>query len=197
MSVSTCCLRLFQQLLETTAGAERTLAGVGPHPHAVLRDPIHGDQALVHQRGDDLGEQFVPLLAPLRAEVGERVIVDRNPAAKPLIGEMVLAEAFEFPGTADASQGGEHPKRDEQPRIGGVAADMTLDRLDLVEPGVEIESADKAPDDACLGIGVEPFVERRPAHFDLIAVRDAKPGDAPDLAGERPARGWERGGRRN
>ncbi len=109
------------------------------------------------------------------------MVVDRNPAAKPLISEMIVAKAFEFPGAADASQGGEDPKRDEQPRIGGVSAGTTLDRLDVVEPGVEIESADKAPDDACLGIGVEAFLERLPVHFDLVAVRDAKPGDAPSL----------------
>ena len=52
---------------------------------------------------------------------------------------------------------------------------MTLDRLDLLEPGIEIELADKAPDHPCLRIGVEPLVERFPAHFDLIAHRDAKP----------------------
>ena len=65
-------LRLFQQFLEPAATAERTLAGVGPDPHAVLRDPVHGHQALVHQCGDDLREQFVPLVAVLGAEVGER-----------------------------------------------------------------------------------------------------------------------------
>ena len=86
----------------------------------------------------------VPLLAPLRTEVGERVIVDRDPAAEPLVGEMVLAEAFQFPCAADALESGEHPQRDEQPGIGGVAADMPLDGLDLLEPGVKIEAARRA-----------------------------------------------------
>ena len=152
-------LRLFQQLRETTGGAERTLAGVAPHPHAVLRDPIHGDQTFVHQRGDDLREQLVPLVTAPRSESGEHVIIDRNPAAKPLIGEVVLAESFQLPRAADAFQGGEHPKCDEQPGIGGVAAGMTLDRLNILEPGVEIEPADKAPNHVRLRIGVEPFVE--------------------------------------
>ena len=125
------------------------------------------------------------LSPPLGAEIGERVIVDRDSAAKPLIGEVVLAEPFELPRAADASQRGEHPKRDEQPGIVGVAAGMTLDGLDVLEPGVEIELADKAPDNPRLRIGVEPFVERRPAHFDLIADRDAKP--------RRPSTGLTRG----
>ena len=94
---------------------------------------------------------------------------------------MIPAKAFEFPGAADAFHGGQDPKRDEQPRIGGVSAGMTLDRLDVAEPGVEIESADKAPDDPRLGIGVEALVERPPVDFDLIAIRGATPGDAPSL----------------
>ena len=55
---------------------------------------------------------------------------------------------------------------------------MTLDRLDLAKPGIEVERTDEAPDDACRGIGIEAIVERAPAEFDLIALRDAEPGFA-------------------
>ena len=72
---------------------------------------------------------------------------------------------------------------------------MALDRLDFVEPGIEVELADEAPDDACLGIGIESFVEGGPAHFDLIAVRDAEPWRSSSgiLAAWRV---WARGDRR-
>ena len=168
-------LGLFEPFFKRAAGAKRTIAGVGTDSHAVLRDPIHGDQAFVHERGDNLREQLVPLLAPPRAKIGERVIVDRDAAAKPLISQMVLAKSFQFPRAADASERGEHPKRHEQPGIDGVAADMMFDRLDLLEPGIEIKLTDKVPDHPRLRIGVEPLVERFPAHFGLIADRDAKP----------------------
>ena len=172
-------LRPRQQLLEPALGAEGTLAGVGPHPHAVLCHPVHGDQSLGHQRGDDLGEQFVPLLAPPGAEVGEHVVVHRDAAAEPLVGEVVLAEPFQLACTADPLQGGEHPERDQQPGIGGVAADVALDGLDVGEPGVEVEAADQRPDHAGLGVGIEAIVERAPAKFGLVAVRDPEPGFAP------------------
>ena len=169
----------FQQFLQTTRSAEGTLARVGPHPHAVLGDPVHRDQPFGHQRGDDLGEQRVPLGAALRAEVGEHVVVHRDAAAQPLIGEVVLAETFQLPRAADPLERGEHPQRDEQPGIGGVATDMPLDGLDVGEPGVQVEAADQCPDRAGRGVGVEPFVERAPTVFDLIALRHAEPGRPP------------------
>jgi hypothetical protein len=167
--------RVFQKLLEPARAAERTLAGVGPDFHAVLGDSLHGDQIFGHECGDDLGEELVPLVTPLGAEVGEHVVVDGDAAAEPLIRQMVFAESFQFTRAANAFQGGEHPERDEQAGIGGIATDVMLDRLDFEEPGIEVELADEAPDDACLGIGIESFVEGGPVHFDLIAVRDAKP----------------------
>ena len=53
---------------------------------------------------------------------------------------------------------------------------MMFDRLDLLEPGIEIKLTDKVPDHPRLRIGVEPLVERFPqAHFGLIAQWDTKP----------------------
>ena len=69
-------LGLFEPFFKRAAGAKRTIAGVGTDSHAILRDSIHGDQAFVHEGGDNLREQLVPLLAPSRAKIGERVIVD-------------------------------------------------------------------------------------------------------------------------
>jgi len=52
---------------------------------------------------------------------------------------------------------------------------MTLDRLDLLDPAIEIELANEAPDHPRLRIGVKTLIERSPTEFDLIAFRDAKP----------------------
>ena len=168
-------LGLFEPFLQRAAGAKRAAAGVGSNFHAVLRNPIHGNQAFIHERGDYLREQIVPFLAPSRAEIGERVIVDRDAAAEPLISQMAFAEPFQFPCAADASEGGEHPKHHEQPGINGVAADMMFDGLDFLEPGIEIELTDQAPDHSRLRVGVEPLIERFPIHYGLIAHRDAQP----------------------
>ncbi len=121
----------------------------------------------------------VPFPRPLRTEVGDQVIVHRDAAAEPPIGKVVLAEAFQPARAADPLQGSEDPKRNEQSRIGGVAADMSLDGLDVGQPGVQIEAADQRPDRAGRGIGVEPFIERAPAEFALIALRHAEPGRPP------------------
>ena len=66
---------------------------------------------------------------------------------------------------------------------------MPLDRLDVVEPGVQIEAADHGPDRSYWSIGVEPFVERAPAEFALDALRHAESG-CPDRASGRLARAW-------
>ena len=52
---------------------------------------------------------------------------------------------------------------------------MMLNRLDIAKPSTKVEPADKHPDDASPGIGIESFVEGGPTHFDLIALRNAKP----------------------
>jgi hypothetical protein len=119
--------------------------------------------------------QLVPLVAALGAEVGEHVVVDGDVAAKPLIWQRLFTEACEFTRAALAFQGGEHPERDQQTKIGAVANDMMHDRLDVGEPGVKVELTDEAPGDANRRIGIELFAEGGPAHLDLIAVADAEP----------------------
>jgi hypothetical protein len=90
----------------------------------------------------------------------------------------VAREAVEFASTADSSQSGEYPERDQQSGIGGVAAAVVLDRFDLSEPSIKIKLADQAPNVSSRGFGIEPLVERAPAHFDWVALRDAEPWPA-------------------
>src|SRR5690606_948089 len=103
---------LFAQLADVLAGllvtlferflaAERTAAGIGPHPHAVLRDGLERDQPLMHQRGDGVGQQLVEKLAVRGAEIAEQVIVDAHAAANPHVGQIALAQAGQLPRAAD------------------------------------------------------------------------------------------------
>jgi len=61
------------------------------------------------------------------------------------------------------------PQRDQQPGIGGVAAHVSLDRLDFTEPRLQVERADCRPDDPRRMVGFEQIVEGFPAHLNLIA----------------------------
>ena len=63
-----------------------------------------------------------------------------TPTITPLPGD--------FAGAANSLGGDKDPKRDEQARIGGVTADVSLDGLDLTEPGLQIKRADLFEPDA-------------------------------------------------
>ena len=131
--------RRLQTLLQRTAAMKRALASAGTHSHPVLSDPVHFHQPGVQQGGNDLREQLVPLLAPLRAEIGQHVIVDAHTAAQPLVRQTLLTQPGEFASAADSLQCGKDPQPDQQAGVGGIAADVSLDGLDLAEPGLQIE----------------------------------------------------------
>ena len=75
---------LGEAFFERRFAAKRRGPGAGPHPHAGLRHAGQFDQFLFQQRRHAVGQHAVQKLDVLRAEVGERVMVDRNPAADPL-----------------------------------------------------------------------------------------------------------------
>jgi hypothetical protein len=91
---------------------------------------------------------------------------------------MFLAQPGQFTRTADALQRGVDPQGHEQAWVGGVAADVPFHRFDLVEPTIQAQTRDRRPDHTRSMVGFEQFIERRPVHLDLIAVRNAQPGPA-------------------
>ena len=73
---------------------------------------------------------------------------------------------------------------------------MTLDRLDLLEPGIEIELADEAPDAPALASRGRAAGRAIPSSFrpDRASGREAEASRG--LAHQRPPRRWDRRGRR-
>lgn len=62
--------------------AKRRRAGVRPHPHAVLRDPVELDQTLVYRPRHALGQQPVRQFPMSHTEVRQRVVIRRHAASR-------------------------------------------------------------------------------------------------------------------
>ncbi len=90
-----------------------------------------------------------------------------------------LFALFQLACAADPLEGGEHPQCDEQPGIGGVAADMPLDGLDVGEPGVQVEAADQRQTARAGESGSSRWSSEVQLYSHLIAVRYAEPGRPP------------------
>ena len=111
---------------------------------------------------------------------------------------LLFTQPGEFTGAADSLQCGKDPQPDQQAGVGGIAADVSLDGLDLAEPGLQIERADGRPDDPDRMVGLEQIIERCPAQLNLIAYGHPQPGLARwsrlgSLGGRRLARASCRG----
>ena len=89
---------LRQALLQSGTTAERGLSRAGPHTHSILGHPLHRHQIRRQQRADDLGQQGIPLVAPLRTEVRQQMVVHRHAAAQPLVGKVLFRQPRQFFG---------------------------------------------------------------------------------------------------
>src|SRR5439155_7078696 len=97
----------------------------------------------------------------------------------PLEGGVVATERVETAGAADPLDGGVEPQGREDLGVDGVASRATLDRLDAVVEGGEVESLDVGPDDAGGVVVGDQVVERRGPEDDLMTVGGAEPGPPP------------------
>src|SRR5260370_7929714 len=76
-------LRFFQQLLQPLFPPKTARPGTDSYPHPVLAHPIHLHHILVHQRGNHLGEQFIPRPPMIAADVRQQPWLPRPPAHYP------------------------------------------------------------------------------------------------------------------
>ena len=140
--------RIGEVLLERLASTKGRRTGIGPHAHAVVRDPLQLEQAVVHQHREQLREQAIDRVAMLHAKLRKHRAVDRHAAAQPQIGVVARAQSFEMTRAADALGGREDPHREQNRRIGRGLPGRAFARIDRLMESREIESLDRRPDDA-------------------------------------------------
>ena len=168
-------LGLGEGLLQGGTTTKRCGAGTGPHPHPVLGDPIQIDQSLGQQYRDALGQQSVQQFAMIGAEVGQRVVIDTDITANPLIGTVAAAQFIELTCAADTVDGGVEPNRHEDLGINGGTPRIALNGLDPIVHGTEIQTIGVIPDHAGGMIRGNDFVERGGPEDDLVSVGGAQP----------------------
>ncbi len=168
----------------------------GADPDPVLRHPLQGHQALRHQRGHALGEEGVQEGAVRRAEVRQGVVVHGDAPAEPLVCEVRGAPPVQRPRGAHGLQRGVQPEGQEDLGIGGRAAGLAFDRLDLlVERGQAQVLHVRPHDPGPVVLGEQALQVNRP-QADLGPVGLAEPGGRGGGRGARRARGiWATSGK--
>ena len=154
--------------------ARSTSKGTGPctgaNFHSVLSDGFEINDRIMDECGDGLFKQGIECVGVLGAEVVDEVIIDRNLAANPHIGNAVGGEFGESSSAGDPFDGGEEPECEEDPRIDGIASDLALNGLDGLVEVREIECFDELPDDADAMLWIEPLYRGRGIASGFVVV---------------------------
>ena len=127
--------RLFKTPLERALAPERGRTGARPYPGTVLRHPVELEHPLMHQHRQHLAHQLVQRRPGLSTEVAERMVVHAHPAADPAIRRVRFAQPFQLARAVHPfAELIQQPQRQQDSRIGGIAARATLARFDrLIE----------------------------------------------------------------
>src|SRR4051812_42962416 len=112
-------LGLLQESLQRRAAAKRGRPGTGADAHAILSDAVQIDQTLLTQHLNRLFEQLLRELKVVRAEIGERVVVDGDSTGEPAESIVTETQIGELTSAAQARESGIQPQGDEQSRIDG------------------------------------------------------------------------------
>jgi hypothetical protein len=172
-------LRALLAPLQAGVPAERRRTGRGPHPHAVLGDALQARHAGPQQRGEAVDQQPFQYRAMPDPEVGQRLVIDADAAAQPLVRQVLRAQPGERAGAADPLQRRVQPQRHQQLRVGRRMARPAFDRLDGGVQRRQIQPFDEAPHQAHPVIGRHQLVQahRPPRH--LPAFRPTQPRPPP------------------
>src|SRR5262249_27631984 len=150
---------LLQVFLQGGLAVEGGGAGAGADAHAVLGDAVEIDQVLLAQHGHGVGQESVEEIDVAGAEVGQGGGIDGDAADEPAEGVVVLTQPGQGACGADAFEGGVQPQGDEDARVGGWCAGVSLDGADAVVQGGEVESLDEVPDETGLVVILQEVLQ--------------------------------------
>ena len=109
------------------------------------------------------------------------MVVDADPAGEPAVGVVLVAQAVERAGRADALERRVQPQGDEDRRVDRRSATVALDGLDpSVERG-QVEGLDEGPHQARPVVGRQEAPEIARAERDLVALRALESWSGPSL----------------
>ena len=163
-----------QKLFQLRPATERTASGRGANAEPVLGDPFELHHARLEKRGDRVRQQAVQKGLVLNAEVGQRVVIQGNAPADPLVRRVRFAQPIQFAGAADPLDRGIQPQRQENPRVGSRPAHRSLDRLKFRQQGRKVQTVHVIPNHPGPMILGDQVVHRLPMHHDLIADRTSQ-----------------------
>jgi hypothetical protein len=174
---------LGQVLLQAGLPAERRRTGVGPHPHAVLRHALQADRCGRRQRRHVGRQHFVHQCLVARAEVVERVVVHRYPAAQPAVGVVLARQPCHLAPAAHAFEHRVQPQREQDARVDRSAPSVAASRLDRIGQPAQVLLLDVAPPHPCTVILALQRLQVRRTQLDLAAVGLQQPDRALALGG--------------
>ena len=157
-----------------------------------MGDPHEGHLA-GHEEGRHALDQEIleePCLG--HPKLGEGVVVDGHPAADPAVRVVLLAQAVERPGAADAIERRVQPEGDEDGRIDRRSPGVALDRADTLTEGGQIARLDEGPHEARNVVGGQEALEVRRAQGELVPVRALQARASPAFGlGRNGVGGWK------
>ena len=170
------------RLIQAHRALERALARRSLDLRPVDNDLVDVDQPLGHECCQTVGQQLVEHIGMGNAEVAEAVMVDRNAARQPAVGQVAFAQTVQLARRANALDGGEQPQRKLHRRIGRRPAGLALARRDLVVKRRQIERRHEAPHQPGNMIGGQPglWIDQIPRQLRTIGPYHTSP--APHIA---------------
>ena len=136
-----------------------------------MGDPHEGHLAGHEECRHAPDEEILEQVGLGHPELREGVVVDRYPATDPAVRVVLVAQAVERPGAADALERRIQPERDEDGRIDRRPTRVALDRADAVIEGGQIARLDEGPHEARLVVRGQEALEVRRAQGELSPVR--------------------------
>jgi hypothetical protein len=106
-------------------------------------------------------------------EIVEGVIIEGDPAAQPLVGVALDAEAGQLAAAANALDGGVEPQGDQQLGIGGGASGPRAARADGLEEEGQVPAQDQRPDGSHRVVVRDQIIDRAGSKYELLAVGTA------------------------
>src|SRR3974390_2297211 len=164
-----------QMLLQARAAAVRSRPPTGAYPHAILRQPIQINDSAGFPRRHVLDQQPIEKLAIVDAEVAQRVVVDRHPAAQPAIRIMAFAQPLQGPCASHPLAGRVKPQRQQQARRNCRMSRHPLPRFDRILQLAQINLLHVIPNQSGRMVLPDQTVDIHRPQLDLVPLRLAPP----------------------
>ncbi len=110
------------------------------------------------------------------AKAAEGVIIDGDASQYPQVGDVGLAPATQFPGTANPVQRRLQPQGNENFRSNGTASSPAVRHLDILVQRLQVKRFHERPNNPSPVVHGQQLIERKELHLDLIPVRPVDTG---------------------